>query len=232
MNKCLFSILLIFLSIIQSFCEPKMIDVKRYMLAAGEEDGIFQGTQDIAKDDLENFFALAFYSENAWYGTTKNGQKILDEELPLNKEGGLRLLAFIKFRIVEKPSREKENLNTIKLIKETFKSRYETVYWYKEYLKTNPPLAWSDKEIDDYYSEAIMNKIGSMSTTGLTIDEANKTRTLLHEYCIKPEKNNISALKSYTQQIAAKSLRKTFAIMSMVKELSADIFDLIYEENR
>lgn len=229
MKKYLAVITILFLFVVQAFSEPRMIDVKRYLIAAGEENGSFTGTQDIASDDLETVLAMSFYSGNKWLDTIVGGEKIRNDELPLNKEGGLRLFAFIKFRIAEKPSRKQRNLKAIQNIMQSFKANYDDIYWYKEYLKTNPPLAWSDNEIENYYSEAIKNKIGSLPVTSLTIDEANKARTLLHEYCIKPEKDSISALKSYTQQIAAKSLRKTFAIMSMVKELSADIFDLIYE---
>jgi hypothetical protein len=223
MNKYLFLFLFVSLNIVQSFCEPRMIDVKRYMLAAGEEDGIFQGTQDIAKDDLETFFALAFFSDNSWSSTIKGGEKIKNEELPLNKEGGLRLFAFFKFRIVEKPSRENENLKSIQIVKQRFRNKYDSFYWYKEYLKTNPPITWTDEEIADYYSKAIRNKIEGMELRALDAAEAKQFRELLIAYCVKPTTGSGQAFTKFAKSLSGSKPDRAKAIATFMNELSPEL---------
>jgi hypothetical protein len=201
--------------------EPRMLDIKRFLIAACFEDGIFTGTQDFG--NTEDFITFCFFNYPSYCGP--NGKNIIENELPRDKVGILRLCSMWLLNIAGDLTNKKYCEEQIDFLREEAKIPYEESASGYGYFKI-PAITVTDAEIQDFYKKALKNRLAEMEIKGLGNVGSKQIKDFVYDYCIDNSPQNANMARKYIAQLSKNDPALSDAIDAFLIDLHPGLFEL------
>jgi hypothetical protein len=202
--------------------EPKLIDIKRFLIAACFEDSIFIGSQNIGT--VEEFIDFSFYNTYPSY-CNEEGKKAILEELPMNKIGVLKICSMWSLKIASDPLNKEIYFKRIRSIVEKAKTESEvSASGYGNY--KIPAITVTDAEIHDFYQKALKNRLAEMEIKGLGNVGSKQIKDFVYDYCIDNTPQNANMARKYIAQLSKNDPALSDAIDAFLIDLHPGLFEL------
>jgi len=167
--------------------------------------------EDFFIDTPEEFLTAVYFSPIEI--TDISAQRIIEEELPQDKEGVLRLCGMWLKKVAEYPENSKNYWDAIELIKQKAEEELNIV------VKDNG----EPDGIIGYYVEAMRKEIYETPLDLLSSEEKAKARELLLAYFKNPSVENGEKFKDFSRSLRSYDSNKSTALLVFVNTISPEV---------
>ena len=157
-------------------------------------------------DSPEEFITAVYFTPVT---INAGAQKIVDSELPRNKEGALRLCSMWLLKTAEYPENAGKYRDAIGIIKQKAGEKFG--------------VQLTDSEIRTYYADAIKKKVYETPIRLLAKDEQDRVRELLMAYLLEPTEKNAYNFRNFVQGIRGFEPKKGGEIVAFVEKISPEL---------